>query len=203
MEQQEHDFDDMRYNPLSVPKGKTMLETFPELNRYKPLIADVPKIGNDKALRYSFFIADQKSPIIDLQDEEEKRQVAAEYAGLTKADFKSPVVKEMLSSAGRPETDRMILCILNLCKPTKYQTWFAVKYQYFMINDQLFQKPNISQEQQLVQRLNATDKFIELGQRVESAEQALFSGSSDKEASDRSATETFFAEEFAETNSTE
>jgi len=199
----ENDFESMRYNPLDVPKGK-MLEHFPDLNRYNPLTADVPKVGNDKALRYAFFIADQKSPIIDVQEESEKRQMAAEYAGFTKSDFKSPVVDEMLSSSGRPETDRMILCIMQLCKSTKYQTWYTVKYQYFMISDQLHQKANINKEQELVQRLTATDKFIALGERVETAENALFIGESDKEASERTMTEVLFpSEHFAMNQSVE
>lgn len=76
----------LRFNPADVPRGKTMLEHWPELQAHPDLKQHASSKEGDLWLRYVAFAYDRDSALIKLPDLTERKHEALRLAGFTPAD---------------------------------------------------------------------------------------------------------------------
>ena len=83
MKFKDSDFSGMMFPIYDLPKSKSVLKEFPELDKYKEFKTTIA-LDKDKVIRYIMFCYDKRSPLLKEADLSKRKIVALELAGFSK-----------------------------------------------------------------------------------------------------------------------
>lgn len=129
----ESEFKDMEFNPFEVPKGKTMLDKYSELAKYKEFSEPFLQLDKDKVIRYIVYCFSKRSPVVKKENDINKRKLLAlELAGFKPiGDSYSETILKMISG-GDKNVNRMIYRFLKSTqRDIKYATVRAAAENYY------------------------------------------------------------------------
>lgn len=85
MEFNADDFKKLQYNVYDLPSDKTVLKTFPELERYPEFLLTLSKgLNRDSVIRYVILLYDKRSPLLGEKNLIKRKKIAAEMAEFPK-----------------------------------------------------------------------------------------------------------------------
>jgi len=121
----QEDFKKMRYNPMEVPKGTSLLDHYPTLKLYKELDKKVVGFDADKILSYVIFLIDDNSPFFKVEDFAQRHRLAAQQAGLKETDIEKLDIKSNVA------LNSIFSGYLRVVNSDDFTLWFSLKQNFY------------------------------------------------------------------------
>jgi hypothetical protein len=138
-----YDFSKMRFNPIDLPKGKSMLDVYPVLKNYEEFL----DLKLDNMLKFAVLMTDTESPLFNITDAPIKVDTALELAGYKKDE-------DGIKDGSNAKCNAIIVRFLMIFANTKYSLLFAQKQHFY------------NQIQTLMTPVDITDDKYEQKQKI-------------------------------------
>ena len=156
------DYKDMRWNPLDVKEGDSVMEHFTELQFFPALKAKVTGLDSDKCLRFAMFITDQRCPLNKISSFSEMIDKAAELSGFKKTKGKFPQNVEYMLEGKSAEVSDYIHSLFTIHANYRYESWFTMKKNYHYIARTLQAPPDSNASKDMVGEMEKRAKLQRL-----------------------------------------